>query len=91
MGHIQVKDVPEPLHDELRRRARLGNTTVRDYVLGLIEKDLSLPTRDEWFSRLRSRAPVEPAGDAADLVREGREERDEQLARVFLENAQRRR
>lgn len=92
MGHIQVKDVPDELHDELRRRARLRNTTVRDYVLGLIEADQRLPTMDEWLAELEQDPPVElGATTTADAVREGREERERQLEEAFRTNAERRR
>jgi predicted nucleic acid-binding protein len=43
MGAIQVKEVPEELHEALRRRAVQEGMTLADYVLDLIRRDLGLP------------------------------------------------
>lgn len=47
MPNLQIKNVPEDVHAELRRRAELEGTTVRDYVLGMIRRDQRLPARPE--------------------------------------------
>ncbi|MBA3621516.1 MAG: hypothetical protein H0W51_04235 [Euzebyales bacterium] len=80
MGHLQVKNVPEDLHAELRRRARLEGETVRDYVLELIERDQRLPTKREWLERVRRRETVRLDRPVAELIAEDREERDRELA-----------
>lgn len=79
MGNVQVKDVPEDVHAELRRRARAEGRTVRDYLLDLIIRDQQRPTRDEWLERLHQLRPVDSARSGADLVREARGEREQQL------------
>jgi hypothetical protein len=38
MASLQVKDVPEDLHRELRRRADLDGLSIRDYLLRLTGK-----------------------------------------------------
>ncbi len=83
MANLQVKNVPEPMHAELRRRAALQHVTVRDYVLGLIRKDQQLPTLDEWLDGMAARGPMVGAEslDVAQLVRDGRDERDRELLR----------
>ena len=50
MANLQVKDLPDPLHEELRRRARLEGITVRTYVLRLIEADQQVPARADWLA-----------------------------------------
>ena len=81
MGAIQVKDVPEDLHEALRRRALEQGMTLADYVLDLIRRDLGLPSRREWFERLATREPVNiPPGASADMIRAERAERE---ARIF--------
>lgn len=82
MGAIQVKNVPDHLHDRLRDRAEAEGLTIGNYVLQVIERDLALPSRREWFERLHAREPVEGI-DAAELIREGRREREEQLDRAL--------
>lgn len=77
MGNVQVKGVPEEVHAELRRRAGVRGRTVRDYLLDLIIRDQQRPTREEWLERLHQLRPVDASG--ADLVREARQEREQQL------------
>src|SRR5512132_828211 len=80
MGAIQVKDVPEELHEALRRRALEQGMTMADYVLDLIRRDLGLPSRREWFERLATREPVDiPRGVIADAIRAERAEREAQI------------
>jgi antitoxin FitA len=80
MGAIQVKDVPEELHDALRRRAIQEGMTMADYVLDLIRRDLGLPSRREWLERLATREPVDiEPGVIAEDIRAARAERDAQI------------
>jgi plasmid stability protein len=78
MSFIQVKNVPPNLHEAVRRRAAEEAMTVSDYILDLIRRDLSLPSRRAWVARLAGREPIDidatPALDAA------RHERDEELS-----------
>jgi len=73
-----VKDVPEELHQALRRRAIEEGMSLADYVLDLIRRDLGLPSRREWLKRLATREPVE-GGDVAEEIRAARAERDAQI------------
>ncbi len=73
MGHIQVKNVPEDLHDELRRRAASRHQSVRQYLLELIRRDLARPTLEEWFDRVESREPVRTSMTSEQLVSAVRE------------------
>lgn len=78
VGAIQVKNVPGDLHGRLRGRAEAEGLTIGQYVLRAIEHDLALPSRREWFERLRELEPVEGV-DGAEAVRRGRAEREEQV------------
>ncbi len=81
MGAIQVKDVPEELHEALRRRAIEEGMTMADYVLDLIRRDLGLPSRREWFERLATREPVDLGpGAVVEALHAARAERDAQIA-----------
>ena len=80
MSIIQVKNVPPAMHSELRRRADQEGTTIRDYVLKLIERDQRLPSKRDWLERVAELEPVAVSRSAAAMVREGREERDQELA-----------
>ncbi len=81
MGSVQVRDVPADIHDALRRRAAEEGMTVREYLLRVIERDLSLPTMREWLARVADLEPMEGI-DVVAAVRQGRVERDEQLGRA---------
>jgi plasmid stability protein len=78
MSNLQIKNVPEEVHAELRHRAAARQTTARDYVLDLIVQDQAVPTMQDWLNAIRSDAPLQgvPEREAARLVREGRAERD---------------
>jgi plasmid stability protein len=78
MGAIQVKDVPEELHEALRRRATEEGMSLADYVLDLIRRDLGLPSRREWFERLASREPVRNV-DVVEALHAARAEREAQI------------
>lgn len=75
MANLQIKDLPDDLHEELRRRARMEGLTVRAYVERLIRTDQALPPRAEWFARVRARRRVDIGGPVAGLIRADRGER----------------
>jgi plasmid stability protein len=79
MGAIQVKHVPNDLHDALRARAAAEGMTIEDYVLGLIRKDLSRPSMREWLENLRSLEPMVGGPSSSDLVDHARAQRDDAL------------
>jgi plasmid stability protein len=81
MSAIQVKNVPEDLHDRLRARARAEGRSMSDYVLYVLERDLALPTTREWLEQLKRSDTVTDVSreDILAALHEGREERDEQI------------
>jgi plasmid stability protein len=79
MSAIQVKNVPEDLHAAARERAEAMGMSLADYVLTLLRRDLAVPSRGEWFVRVGHRSATLGL-DAAEAVRQAREERDEHLA-----------
>jgi plasmid stability protein len=85
MSAIQVKNVPEELHERLRARARAEGRSMSDYVLYLLERDLALPTMREWLERLKEDEPVTGVSseDILTALHEGRAERDAQIQRAI--------
>jgi plasmid stability protein len=79
MGAIQIKNVPEELHEAIRSRAAEEGKTVSAYVLDLIRHDLEVPTMRAWLARLGNREPVRPF-DSAAAVQDMRAEWDRELA-----------
>lgn len=58
VANLQVKHVDPELHDELRRRAAEAGTTLGDYVLEILRRDLRRPSRSEWLASVRSLQPI---------------------------------
>jgi plasmid stability protein len=54
VSNVQVKNIPDDLHDLLRERATHSGLTISDYVLDLIRRDLRRPPRSEWLTALRA-------------------------------------
>lgn len=79
MSIIQVKNVPPAMYEELRHRAAQEGSTIRDYVLRLIERDQRLPSKQDWLDRVALLEPVAVSRSAAEMVREARDERDREL------------
>jgi len=62
MAETFLKQLPDPLHDELRRRAAAEGTTMSDLVLRMLRVQLSLPSTREWLAEVeatRTGAPIE--------------------------------
>ena len=76
MANIQVKNVPDELHERLRRHARKKNCTMSAAVLAAIEREIKLA---EWLERLETRPIVDLGVPAARLIEEARAERDKEL------------
>src|SRR6185437_228882 len=85
MSAIQVKNVPDELHEQLRARARAEGRSMSDYVLYVLERDLALPTTREWLERLKEDEPVTGVSseDILAALDEGRAERDAQIQRAI--------
>ena len=83
MANLQVRNIPEDLHERLRRHAKETNSTMSALVLSAVERELD---RREWRER-RARLPKTDLGvDAATLIAEARAERDAELeARLHRE------
>jgi plasmid stability protein len=82
MGNIQIKNLPDDLHEELKRRAEAEGLSLRDYLVRLIRRDLVKPSAGEWFKRLADLPGTELDRPVADYLRAGREEREKHLART---------
>lgn len=76
---IQVRNVPDRLHRELKRRARHRGQSLSGYIEEILEREVALPPREEVFERIRRRKPVELGISAADVIRQEREEREQRL------------
>ena len=72
---IQVRNVPDRLHRELKHRAKTHGQTLTDYIMGILVREVSRVDRLDIVARIRSREPVDLGGvTAAELIREERRE-----------------
>jgi antitoxin FitA len=70
---IQIRNVPDALHRELKSRAALAGMSLSDYLLAEIRQAAERPTLEEMRARLRSRQATNPSVTAADAVRAERD------------------
>ncbi|MEX2555959.1 MAG: Arc family DNA-binding protein [Actinomycetota bacterium] len=77
--NIQIRGVPIEIRERVRRRARKEGRSMSDYLLSLIERDLSVPTPAEFGRRLARLSAVVLDRPAARDIEEIRGERDVDL------------
>jgi len=76
MANLQIKNLPDDVHAELRRRAGAEGTTIRDYVVRLLELDQAFPPRHRWLDAVLARPPISVPGPVDEAVRRDRAERE---------------
>jgi plasmid stability protein len=70
---IQIRNVPDALHRQLKSRAALAGMSLSDYLLSEIRQVAERPTMDELRARLHGRAETSPATPPAETVRAERD------------------
>jgi antitoxin FitA len=81
---IQIRHVPEDVHARLKARAAAAGMSLSDYLLREITFLANRPTWDEFFAEVDPEGPFATDVDWAEVIREGREERDRELmARIW--------
>jgi hypothetical protein len=70
---IQVRNVPDRLHRELKRRAKLRGQALTDYIEEILEREVALPPREEVYQRIRGRERADISTE--EIVRMIREDR----------------
>ncbi len=76
MANLQVKNIPDELHERLRRHAREHNCTISAVVLTAVERELS---RSEWSERLAQRTLTVLGIPAADLLQAERAQHEREI------------
>ncbi len=72
---IQIRNVPEGLHRQLKARAALAGLSLSDYLLDEIRRVAEKPSPDELRARLAGRSSVVLSENPADAVRAERDTR----------------
>ena len=72
MKMIQVRNVPDEIHRELKIRAARQGVSLSDYVLELARQDVMLPTVEEWMARIDAEPIIDSDVSVEDIIRESR-------------------
>jgi antitoxin FitA len=72
---IQIRNVPNALHRELKARAALAGTSLSDYLLAELREAAARPTMAELRTRLGLRQPAALTLTPAEALRARREGR----------------
>ncbi len=78
MVAIQIKGVPEDIHDALKKRSSEHRQPMSEYVLNLIRRDLARPSRQDWLDELGTHSPFDST-EAIQALREIREQHERDL------------
>ncbi|HYA71824.1 MAG TPA: hypothetical protein VEF36_01570 [Roseiarcus sp.] len=70
---IQIRNVPDALHRQLKSRAAMAGMSLSDYLLGEIRRVAERPTLDELRARLAHRGRTTPSVAPAQAVRAERD------------------
>jgi hypothetical protein len=70
---IQIRNVPDALHRQLKSRAAMAGMSLSDYLLGEIRRVAERPTLDELRARLARRGRTTPSLAPAQAVRAERD------------------
>ena len=73
MANLQVKNIPDDLHEHLRRHARENHCTLSALVLTALERELAMR---EWRKHLAQRPKTSLGVPAVALLMEERSHRD---------------
>ena len=77
MANLQVKNLPDDLHAELRARAAREGRTLSELVSTLLRNEMALPSMTDWLAALDevvARHPVQADVDVPALLDEIRGE-----------------
>ena len=76
MANLQVKNIPESLHQQLRRCAKRRKTTLGEIVVEAVKRELA---RNAFHDRMTKRSPVNLGVSAASLLEEERQQRNQEI------------
>jgi len=77
MANLQVKNLPDALHQRLRNYAQRHRRTISDIALEAIEREMA---RYEWREKLSQRPATDLGESAASLLEQERQQRESDLA-----------
>lgn len=79
---VQIRNMPEAIHRRAKARAAEAGMSLSEYLLREIQKSVEQPTNKEIMERLAKLPPLSVKTPPAEMIRQGREERDRDLERL---------
>jgi antitoxin FitA len=73
---IQIRHVPDEIHEKLKARAAAAGMTLTDYLLSELRLIAETPTLEELTLRIRARGETQVGALPADIIREMRDAED---------------
>jgi plasmid stability protein len=72
---IQIRNVPDALHRQLKSRAAEEGLSLSDYVMRELRRSVSYPNQAELVARIRARGELKVSMSPAEAIRLEREGR----------------
>ena len=77
--HLQIRDLPDEIHQTLRQRATTRGLSLRQYALEVLQEHCQKPTLDEWLDGLSQLTPTTLSTPAAKALHQSREAEEASL------------
>ena len=75
VANIQIRDVPDDVHRELKSQAALAGQSLNEFLLARLTELGRLPSWPELLARISERESYEGPAFAAEMIREDRDSR----------------
>lgn len=76
MAALQVRNVPDDVHQLLRERAEKEGRTISEIVLSMLEREVRRPRMHDWLDLVAKTPSVDISTDEiVEMIHEGRSER----------------
>ena len=75
MTALQIRNVPDDLHRQLKARAALEGQSLSEYALGELRRAMQRPTRHELAERVAGFERIRVTESPADAIRSERDSR----------------
>lgn len=73
--HVQIRNVPEKTHRDLKIRAAREGLSMSEYLKRLIARDLNRPNWDKVEALMKKMKPVQLSETTVEMVRRERDSR----------------
>ena len=73
--HLQIRDVPVAVHEDLVQRARDAGMSLSEYLRRELQETARRLSMKDLYQRIKSRDPVKPGLSSAEIIRLERDNR----------------